>query len=101
MPIEPRQPVDPVSQVGTSDRRRAPRHAVALPVHVAFPGEGLSGTSADVSDVGVLCVTDEPLELVVRIEQDGGTVERRGRLVRAQQLGAVSFALAIEFDEED
>ncbi len=83
------------------DRRRSPRLSVNLPVQVGFPVRPLRGTSADVSDVGVLFVTDEPLEVRVVIEEDGYKTERIGRVVRSQQLGAVSFAVAIEFDEPE
>lgn len=87
--------------ISESDRRRAPRHAVHLPVTVQLPPQPLNGTSADVSDVGVMFVTDEPLQVTVRIERGGRILERIGRVVRTQQLGAVSTAIAIEFEEED
>ncbi len=83
------------------DRRRAPRLSVHLPVQVSFPAQPLAGTSADVSDVGVMFVTDQPLQVTVRIEEQGGTIERVGRVIRTQQLGAVSTAIAIEFEEEE
>lgn len=83
------------------DRRRAPRLSVHLPVQVSFPQEALAGTSADVSEVGVMFVTDQPLQVTVRIEEEGRTIERVGRVIRTQQLGAVSTAIAIEFEEEE
>lgn len=70
-------------------------------MHVGFPEQPLKGTSADVSDVGVMFVTDQPLQVKVQIEEDGRILERIGRVIRTQQLGAVSTAIAIEFEEPE
>lgn len=81
-----------------AERRRAQRDALTLPVELRFDAGALSGSSADVSETGLLFLTDAPVEVVVRIETENGTIEHRGRLVRGQQLGATITALAIAFE---
>lgn len=83
-----------------AERRRAPREALTLPVELAFRSGSLDGSSADVSETGLLFLTDAPIEVIVRIQTESGHEERIGRLVRAQQLGATISALAIQFDEQ-
>jgi hypothetical protein len=81
-----------------AERRRAQRDALTRPVELRFADQALVGSSADVSDTGLLFLTDAPVEVVVRIETEAGPVEHRGRLVRGQQLGATITALAIAFE---
>lgn len=83
-----------------AERRRSQRDALTLPVELCFNTEALAGSSADVSETGLLFLTDAPVEVVVRIETEAGPVEHRGRLVRGQQLGVTITALAIAFEPD-
>jgi hypothetical protein len=61
-----------------AERRRAQRDALTLPVELRFADQAMVGSSADVSDTGLLFLTDAPVEVVVRIETEAGPVEHRG-----------------------
>jgi hypothetical protein len=80
-------------------RRRSDRRVVELPVELELEAARVDGTARDLSAGGTLLFADERLPVRVRLRIDGRLVERTGRLVRAQTLGAGQQAYAIQFDE--
>lgn len=80
-------------------RRRSDRRVVELPVELELEAARIDGTARDLSAGGTLLFADERLPVRVRLRIDGRLVERTGRLVRAQTLGAGQQAYAIQFDE--
>lgn len=82
------------------ERRAAPRQDKQLPVRLQLDATALSGTSENISGVGILFFTDDSLRVTVEIEEDGRTRTRSGRLVRVQRMTLDSTGFAVEFDPE-
>jgi hypothetical protein len=91
--------MEPLPAIHIADQRRAPRRALEVPIRLRVVGQGVAGITDNVSGVGLMFFTDEPLRVVVELEQDGRSVSYAGRLVRAQKMSATTTGFAIEFDE--
>jgi len=85
---------------GVQESRRADRHSVAATVHMRLDSDTVAGVTDNLSDVGVMFFTDEPLRCSIRIGEGPDAEERSGRIVRLQRMNETNTGLAIEFDEE-
>ncbi len=81
------------------DQRRARRFAVEATVRMSFDADAIEGISDNVSQVGLMFFTEQPLRVKVDIEEEGGRRQRTGRLMRLQRLNDTNTGLAIEFDD--
>ena len=91
--------MDPLPAVHIADQRRAARRPLEVPIRLRVLGEGLTGTTDNLSEVGVMFFAEEPLRVEVELEVDGKRVTYTGRLVRAQKMSATNTGFAVEFDE--
>jgi hypothetical protein len=89
---------DPTQSVTATDRRSDKRRRSAGKVKLVIEGATLEGELDNVSQSGVLFFTGADLRVAVQIEQDGQSVRRSGRLVRAQRVRPEHVGWAIEFD---
>ena len=92
------QPSDESTHTFTEDARRDERRAVEAPVRMRIEAAELEGLSDNISAVGLMFFTEQPLRVVVEVEVDGQPRSFRGRLVRAQKMSAEATGYAIEFD---
>ncbi len=83
----------------TQEQRRSARHVFEAPVSMKFEIDSIEGISDNISQVGVMFFTEQPLRVTVEIEEEGGTRSYSGRLMRLQRLNETSTGLAIEFDD--
>lgn len=92
--------MNPHEPFGTkiSDRRRHNRRAVQAQVRLSIDTEEVLGYVENISRSGLLFYSDGDLRVSVRLEEDGKTTVRSGRLVRAQRMRGDSFGWAVEFD---
>jgi hypothetical protein len=101
---EPRWHLVPTGQVARSQRRRAVRAWVELPVLIPWAGGTLTGNTLDLSEAGARVLVDGwglPPERGVRIEisvtfEDASAVDLRAEIVRTQERGA-QWILAMRF----
>jgi len=68
---------------------------------MSFDAEAIEGISDNMSNVGLMFFTDQPLRVQVEIEEEGGWRKRTGRLMRLQRLNDTNTGLAIEFDDDE
>lgn len=93
------KPQDPQNQSATAtDRRVDKRRRTAGQVRLKIDSAALEGELDNISQSGVLFFTGADLHVSVEIEQDGKSVVRSGRLVRAQRVRPEHVGWAIEFD---
>ncbi len=88
---------DPESEPATAERRRSERQAAESRLDLVVETDRIVGVADNLSEVGVLFYSDQPLRVRVEL-QDGGT--RRGRLVRIQRTSGSSVGFAVEFDRD-
>ncbi len=88
---------DPLS-AEVAERRGATRRALESPVRMRIEVDTLEGMSDNISTVGLMFFTDEPLRVTVEIGEPGGTRTYSGRLVRVQRMNDTNTGLAVEFD---
>jgi PilZ domain len=102
--VEPRWHLVPTGSVARSQRRRAVRAWVELPVLIPWAGGTLKGSTLDLSEAGARVLVDGwglPPERGVRIEitvafEDTTAVDPRAEIVRTQERGA-QWILAMRF----
>ncbi len=81
------------------DQRRARRFSVEASVRMRFEADAIQGISDNVSQVGLMFFTEEPLRVTVEVDEDGETRTYTGRLMRLQRLNETNTGLAVEFDD--
>ena len=82
------------------EKRAAPRTESHQSVRLKVDSADLAGTCENISDVGVLFFTDEPLQVTVELQEaEGRTITRTGRLVRVQRMSLDNTGFAVEFDD--
>jgi c-di-GMP-binding flagellar brake protein YcgR len=102
--VEPRWHLVPTGAVARSQRRRAVRARVELPVRIPWAGGTLEGTTLDLSEAGARVLVDGwglPPERGARVEitvtlEDTTAVDLRAEIVRTQERGA-QWILAMHF----
>jgi c-di-GMP-binding flagellar brake protein YcgR len=102
--VEPRWHLVPTGAVARSQRRRAVRARVELPVRIPWAGGTLEGTTLDLSEAGARVLVDGwglPPERGARVEitvslEDTTAVDLRAEIVRTQERGA-QWILAMRF----
>lgn len=85
---------------GTSDRRQTARRAVVAQVRMSLDDPQIEGITDNVSKVGLLFFSQEPVRVTLEVEEESGVKTYSGRLVRAQRMKETSTGFAIEFDPE-
>ena len=83
----------------TKDLRRSARHDFEAPVRMRFEIDSIEGVSDNISQVGLMFFTEQPLQVTVEIQEEGKARSYSGRLMRLQRLNETSTGLAIEFDD--
>lgn len=86
---------DPVSAAERRDRRRK---STNVKIEVSVETTSLEGQTQNLSGAGVFFFSESDLRVRVSLEQEGGPVERTGRLVRVERMSEDSTGFAIEFD---
>jgi hypothetical protein len=87
---------DPATGVG--ERRRSTRSESDVEISVEILTHEVEGRAENISSAGVFFFCDGPLQVSVRIQQDGQTQTIPGKLVRVERLSAETTGFAIEFD---
>jgi len=88
------------NRIAADDRRGDRRRSVRARVEVELQAQVLTGETENLSGAGVFFFSDAPLAVRVRVEQEDGTVERRGRLVRLERMNERTTGFAVEFDAD-
>ncbi len=83
----------------TAEQRRADRDELEAPIRMRLETDYIAGQSDNISRVGLMFFTDEPLRVSVEVTEKGERKTYRGRLVRVQRMNETNTGLAIEFDE--
>lgn len=91
-------PEDPATE--TAEQRRAPRRPIEAPIRMRIENEILEGVSDNISGVGLMFFAEEPVRVVIEVEENGALRRYKGRLVRAQRMTEDTTGYAIEFDPE-
>ncbi|MEW6073981.1 MAG: PilZ domain-containing protein [Planctomycetota bacterium] len=81
------------------ESRRAERVPLEAPVRMRFDVGAIDGLSDNISQIGLMFFTSDPLPVTVEIDEGGRKLVRHGRLMRVQRLNEASTGLAIEFDD--
>lgn len=97
---EPSSPTSPAAATSGSESRESPRQSLETAVRVELSDTHLGGTTRNVSDNGLLMVTDEELEVSIEYLDGEQPVSRRGRIVRVQGLAGNGLGIAIAFDTD-
>ncbi|MHC4262317.1 MAG: PilZ domain-containing protein [Planctomycetota bacterium] len=98
----PEQPVQDLDEIVSRGRRRRrqDRRVLDVPVEVEFVDHSGAGRTRDLSQSGLLFVSDDRVRVRVSFEVDGEHVVREGRLVRAQPMAGGKTAYALQFDDD-
>jgi len=81
-----------------ADKRRASRRPLRTGLRMQIETGALSGRTENLSTVGVLFFSSEPLCVRVEVEEEGGLRTYKGHLVRLQRTGEGEAGFAVEFD---
>ena len=81
-----------------AERREAVRHAIEAPVRMQLEAQCLEGLSDNLSHIGIMFFTEDPVRVKIDVEHPEGTRTYTGRLVRVQRMNETNTGLAIEFD---
>jgi len=92
---------DADSSVQTGDRRRNERVDVRTPVRMRVNSATIAGESSNLSSVGVLFYSREPIQVTVEIGDGASRRTFNGQLVRLQRVNDTSHGFAVEFDVDD
>ena len=79
--------------------RRFERRTLDAPLTIQLETTRIEGTADNVSRVGLMLYTDEPLRVTVQVEGFQGGRPLEGRLIRVQRMDDEVTGFAIEFDE--
>lgn len=100
MSLEPEQDARSQDNVSVDDRRRSERVPMRAPLTMSVDTSSLEGTTDNLSSIGVLFFTQEPLRVSIEVEVDGKPQQFSGRLVRVQRMSDQSTGFAVEFEPE-
>ena len=83
------------------DRRRSERQAHQAGLTLRLTTDSIRGITDNLSQIGVLFFSQEPLRVEVEVvDGDGETHVRTGRLVRVQRMSEANTGFAVEFDRD-
>ncbi len=82
------------NQVDQKERRISDRNSMTQSVEVRFPEEPVTGPGQNLSEDGVLFVTQESLRVRVRIGDEQWV---DGELIRVQNMGEGRIGVAVKF----
>jgi len=82
-----------------NDRSGARKH-FRSDVTLRVSDEPIAGVSDNLSPEGIMFFTQDDLRVSVEFEDQGGKVQRSGRLVRINRMGPLETGFAVEFDPE-
>ena len=85
---------------GVDERRRSERIPMRAPLEMTVETAQLVGTTDNLSSIGVLFFSDDPLRVSIRVEVEGEEKLISGRLVRVQRMSDQSTGFAVEFEPE-
>ncbi len=91
-------PTDPLS-TSLTDRRRSKRFQIQGKVGLAIETAAIEGVAENLSRTGILFYTDQPVRVVVELEEEGVVRRRSGTLVRCERIQGDRRGWAVEFDE--
>lgn len=100
MTPDPAEDARPQENVSVDDRRRSERVPLRAPVEMIVETGQLVGTTDNLSTIGVLFFSQEPLRVSIRVDVDGEEQTFAGRLVRVQRMSDQSTGFAVEFESE-
>ncbi len=90
-------PNDPLS-TNLGERRRSKRFQVQGKIALTLETTALEGSAENLSRTGVLFYTDQPMRVVVELEEEGVVRRRSGTLVRCERIQGDRRGWAVEFD---
>lgn len=90
-------PNDPLS-TNLGERRRSKRYQVQGKIALRLETTALEGSAENLSRTGVLFYTDQPVRVVVELEEEGVVRRRSGTLVRCERIQGDRRGWAVEFD---
>lgn len=82
----------------TQEQRRADREPLDAEVRMRIETESLRGVSDNLSDVGIMFFTDEPIRCTIEVGHGPEARRYAGRVVRLQRMNDTNTGLAIEFE---
>jgi hypothetical protein len=85
---------------GVGERRRSDRRDADVQLEVEVETRKIVGRAENISTAGLFFFADEPLQVSVRILQDGRSQSYAGKLVRVERLSPETTGFAIEFDRQ-
>lgn len=88
-------------ETSLEDERSARRKSLEAPLTMRIEAHSIGGTSDNVSSVGILFFTEEPLRVTIELRENGATKTYSGRLARVQRMNEAMYGLAVEFDAEE
>lgn len=83
---------------GVGERRRSNRRDTDVQLEVAVETRTIAGRAENISAAGVFFFADGPLQVTVKLLQDGQSQTYTGKLVRVERLSPETTGFAIEFD---
>jgi hypothetical protein len=83
---------------GVSERRVSPRRDSGARIRLFVDPSELDGRAENISESGVLFLTEEGLRVTVEVEENGAKRRRAGRLIRSQVMGPGKIGWAVEFE---
>jgi hypothetical protein len=83
---------------GVGERRKSNRRDSDVHLEVEVESRTIEGRAENISSAGVFFFADGPLQVNVKIVQDGHSQTYTGKLVRVERLSPETTGFAIEFD---
>lgn len=90
-------PTDPLS-TSLGERRRSKRHQIQGKVALSIETTAVDGRLENRSQTGILFFTDQPVRVVVELEENGVLQRRTGILARCERIQGDRRGWAVEFD---
>lgn len=88
------------SAVDAANRRRAERRPLEAKLSLRVQPEAIEGITDNLSHIGVLFFSEEPLRVLIDVESEGEKKTYAGRLVRVQRMSEKNTGFAVEFDRD-
>ena len=98
-PATHRTPVPAPPLAAQARGRRHERRSLDSALEIEVVTKSLGGMADNISRVGLMVYTDQPLRVSVQIDGVHGGRPMTGRLIRLQRMDDTMTGVAIEFDE--
>lgn len=96
--------MDPAQEHATpltsANRRRAERQPHEARLTLKLKTEAIEGITDNLSNIGVLFFSEEPLHVEVEVQSGDEVKSYTGRLVRLQRMSERNTGFAVEFDRD-